>query len=237
MLSIEDILVIASTLFLARSVTLFLLPSSTIILRQPASITKLVRTIRPYTKAGIAILWVAMRIFYSGHLEKRDGVSHPDKIYFTSGKSQNSGSFTQQLQYYGVLDLVQLYFRVVSEKLVSYARDNTDSVYVEEMVARISFYLNDFLGIVLLVTLVGYCQKLRHYSLEELKNDSVQAMFSFAKNHISAVQNGLLREEEKMEVALRKSLWKHRQHVTKVLPKEGKKIEALLRVSALLVTC
>jgi hypothetical protein len=72
--------------------------------------------------------------------------------------------------------------------------------------------------------------------LEEFKNDTVELLFAFAKNHISAVRNGLLKEEEKMENALKNSLWKHRQNVTKILPKDGKNIEVLLQVSELVET-
>jgi len=238
--------VIASITVLARSITLFLLPSATSFLRQPAWVTKLVRTIRPFTNAIIAILWIVIRVFYSGHLDSKGqelSWSNAACSTTTSSSSSSSNSSSENtscsFEYfkptqYGLFDLLQLYFQSVSNHLVNFARDDgTNSTtivnYIKaKMVSNICLYLNDFLGIVLVVTLVRYCQKLRHYSLQEWKDDSIQCIFAFANKYIPVVRNGLLKEEEKMEVALKKSLWKHRGEVTKVLPKEGKNIQDLL---------
>jgi len=92
-------------------------------------------------------------------------------------------------------------------------------------------YMNDFLGIVLIVTLLRLIQKLQHCSLAEMKNGVIQGVFAFTKEHIPFVKKELKKEVEKMESSLKESMWKGRKRVTKVLPKDGLDMNAIVEVS------
>lgn len=231
--NVESLIIVAITVVLASSLALFLLLPSTkkhvFLLKQPAQVTKLIRTLRPYSKVIIIIIWIYVRMFHSsGQRGTRDVLFYPKSANHTTGDVNNNQYL--EFQKCGILDMVLLCVHSVSLKFMAVVHDRFSYALVDSIVSKLCLYVNDFLGIVLVVTLVRYSQRLMHSSMKELQNNLIDFIFSFAKNHISIVRNGLLREEEKMEVSLKNSLWKKRQNVTKVLPKEGKNIHALLEI-------
>jgi capsule polysaccharide export protein KpsC/LpsZ len=68
------------------------------------------------------------------------------------------------------------------------------------------------------------------FQVSEWKDEIIQAMFEFAKRHISFVKEELLKEERKMEEDLKISLWGERKEVTKTLPKSGRDPHTCLEV-------
>jgi hypothetical protein len=244
-ITIEDTFILAASLILAQSIMLFLFPSACtpLLSKQPASITKLIRTLRPFTKLIIGIVWILMRLVIFPRLlddanmeqevcSSRDNCRGMNRILWNNvAQNEGKGDSSDNLQRFGLLDIILRLCHLLSWKIVHFVHGRTNCALLENIVAKVCLYANDFLGIVLLVTLSRYYQKLGHYSMEEMKRDCIEFAFAFAKNHISVVRNSLLREEEKMEVALKESLWKQRNHVTKVLPKDGRDIQSLIQVS------
>lgn len=120
---------------------------------------------------------------------------------------------------------------ILASGFTCFITKQTDSPFLHRAVAMAFLYMNDFLGIVLIVTLLRLIQKLQHCSLAEMKNGVIQGVFAFTKEHIPFVKKELKKEVEKMESSLKESMWKGRKRVTKVLPKDGLDMNAIVEVS------
>ena len=90
--------------------------------------------------------------------------------------------------------------------------------------------MNDAMGFLLLVNVVGTAQSMQNISISEVKDRIVQALFEFASENIPIVKKELQKEREKMEKSFEDTKPKNRI-ITRVLPKEGRDARSLILVS------
>ena len=90
--------------------------------------------------------------------------------------------------------------------------------------------MNDAMGFLLLVNVVGTAQSMQNISISEVKDRIVQALFEFASENIPIVKKELQKEREKMEKSFEDTKPKNRI-LTRILPKEGRDARSLILVS------
>ena len=90
--------------------------------------------------------------------------------------------------------------------------------------------MNDAMGFLLLINIVGMTQSIQNISISEVKDGFIQALFEFASENIPFVKKELQKEREKMEKSFEDSKPKNRT-ITRILPKEGRDAKSLILVS------
>ena len=183
------------------------------------NLVSLVRTIRPYIKILVGVIWFMVRfvphpmVSFSQKMVDvwKDDSSHMifiDAAFFSFHKT-------------GLLDVCyRLYFNLQSHLLMRVTK-MTDASIVHEILSFFFLVLNDLLGIFLIHALIQSVQNLRRTSINEIKDDFIQKSFELAKEYVPMVKRELMKEEAKLEADLKKKMWKNRTDATKVLPKEG----------------
>lgn len=87
--------------------------------------------------------------------------------------------------------------------------------------------MNDAMGFLLLINIVGMTQSIQNISISEVKDGFIQALFEFASENIPFVKKELQKEREKMEKSFEDSKPKNR-NITRILPKEGRDAKSLI---------
>jgi len=168
-----------------------------------------IRFMRPYANICILLAWLFVRF-----------VSPVSTI--------DEGIVDREI---GFLDFIQVLLKRLQDQMEEFLAMNFGtSTFANSLVPRFSLYTNDFLGIILVVNSIRLIQRLSRSSWHEFKDGLIQSIFEFAKANIPSVEKTFLKEEEKMEISLKESLWEGRMGVTKMLPKEGMDMESLLKV-------
>jgi hypothetical protein len=179
----------------------------------------LMRTVRPYVKVFIFLVWVYIRVIREESTEETcQGLQYEMEC-------RKEFAVTQ-----GLLHKIQISFAVLSSASTEFISQQSGSVLFHRLASRFFLYANDLLGIILIVGFLRTIQSIQQCTFSELKDRSVQYIFDFAKENISFVTKELAKEEDKMELSLKESLWGERKTLTKVLPKEGSNVLDLLQV-------
>ena len=131
----------------------------------------------------------------------------------------------------GLLDHIKECLSTVAFSTMEHIQHRTgDSSIISNISAKVFLYTNDFLGILLIVTLLGCFQRIMHSSFQEIKDEGIQMVYDFAKVHIPFVRKQIEKEETKMVLSVKKSLWRGRKSVNRFLPKEGLEATTVFRV-------
>lgn len=168
-----------------------------------------IRFMRPYANICILLAWFFVRfVFPAIMLDK--------------------GIVDREI---GFLDFIQALLKHIQDQMEEFlATKFGTSTFASSLVPRFSLYMNDLLGIILVVNVIRLVQCMYHSSWHEFKDGLIQSSFDFANANIPSVKKIFLKEQEKMEISLKESLWEGRTGVTKMLPKDGMDVETLLKV-------
>jgi hypothetical protein len=188
---------------------------------------KTIRTVRPYAKFIIFLAWIYIR--------------------FIGSVAPGPENLDDEM---GFLDLFQKLFQSTADHMATcFAGDSSASSSstihfgnsaftfssLQLHIPRLALYTNDFLGIILALNVFHLVQYLHHFSWQEFKDRLIQSSFDFAKTNIPAVEKGFMKEEAKMEMSLKESMWEGRRDVMKILPKDGLDMEKVLTVSVIVI--
>lgn len=196
----------------------------------------LMRTLRPYFKVFTALAWIYIRLIRQDSKEEfclllESDDRNANTTSFDSGADNHAMECQRPMFSRGLFDHIQNAFTALTMASTHYISKQTGSTFLHRFASTLCLYTNDFLGMILIIALLQTIQKMQNYSLTELKEQSIQSVFDFAKVNISFVRKELIKEEVKMEKSLKESLWKGRKQVTRVLPKRGIDVVSVLAVS------
>ena len=171
---------------------------------------KAIRFMRPYANICILLAWLFVR-FVSPAAMLDEGIVHRE---------------------IGFLDFTRALLKHIQDQMEEFlaTKFGTSTFASSSLVPRLSLYTNDFLGIILVVNIIRLVQCLYYSSWHEFKDGLIQSSFDFANANIPSIRKTFLKEQEKMEISLKESLWEGRMGVTKVLPKEGMDVDTLMKV-------
>lgn len=128
----------------------------------------------------------------------------------------------------GLFDICyRLYFDLQSDVLMRVTK-MTDASIFHEILSCFFLFVNDWMGILLIHSLIQCMQRLRRTSIMELRDGFIQKSFELAKEYVPVVKRELMKEEAKLEADLKMKMWKDRTNVIKVLPKEGTNSDLVL---------
>lgn len=199
------------------------------------------RFLRPYVKFLVFWLWIYVRVILphvpASHFlwnnRQDDTLSH-DSIYnnrtantqpmFRDADHRTVVYIHEASSYFhqmGLLDILHRMYTLVQSHILKEVTKMTDSSAYHVILSTFFLYMNDFMGLLLLLSIASFLQSIRRMSWVEWKEDVVQILFDWAKVHIPMVKRELLKEEAKLEADLKKSMWKGRKTIRRMLPKEG----------------
>lgn len=180
----------------------------------PSAITVFLRSIRPYQKYFFFLFWIYIRLI---HREREVTSSNSvAKFSIVEIQSRNASLSSQ-----GLLDYLQSILVVILSTSIQHSSKLLAHIDSDYILSTLYIYLNDFLGILLIFSLLQFIQSILKLSLDEVKNNFILSVLEFAKNNINFVREKYLEEEEKMRKSLREMLQKGERKSIKVLPKKG----------------
>jgi hypothetical protein len=188
---------------------------------------KTIRTVRPYAKFIIFLAWIYIRFIGSvapgpENLDDKMGFLDLFQKLFQSTADHMSTCFAGDSS-------------ASSSTTIQFGNSSFTLSSLQLHIPRLALYTNDFLGIILALNVFHLVQYLHHFSWQEFKDRLIQSSFDFAKTNIPAVEKGFMKEEAKMEMSLKESMWEGRRDVMKILPKDGLDMEKVLTVSVIVI--
>lgn len=196
-------------------------------------LTVLLRTFRPVVKVFVAIIWIHIRLIRPVPTTTKEDICLASNSDSDIGVSTQCEGDILPKVVVGLLDIVQKLITSLAIAFQSFIFKHSGSLSFIRLASTLCLFINDFLGIILIAAFFRFTQKAFRYSLTEMKDQTIQTTFDLAKEYLPFVRNELLKEEAKMEISLKGSMWKDRKQVIKNLPKEGMAINSLIEVSKL----